>query len=177
MSMIKTSVQSIWHGEEIKIQGKKVTGKTCFEIGLVIEGQAKLLCPIDMGYLAASITVASISKSTEMSAVKANPSKAKSTRNSHEAFFSDMPENFRKITPPRDEEEVFVGTVVEYGPYIEFGTVKSAAQPFLRPSLALAKGKVLTLTKFNAKFYFKEYLNEYSNRTSSYSSATGFVLK
>lgn len=32
------------------------------------------------------------------------------------------------------EESVYIGTNVEYGPYVELGTVKMDAQPFLRPA-------------------------------------------
>ena len=33
------------------------------------------------------------------------------------------------------EDEARVGTNVEYAPYVEYGTVKMAAQPYLRPAL------------------------------------------
>ena len=32
------------------------------------------------------------------------------------------------------EESVYIGTNVEYGPYVELGTVKMEARPFLRPA-------------------------------------------
>lgn len=34
------------------------------------------------------------------------------------------------------EEASFIGTNVEYGPYVETGTSKMAAQPFLKPAAA-----------------------------------------
>ena len=33
-----------------------------------------------------------------------------------------------------DEDRVYIGTNVEYAPYVEMGTVKTAAQPFLQPA-------------------------------------------
>ena len=33
-----------------------------------------------------------------------------------------------------DEDKVYIGTNVEYAPYVEMGTVKTAAQPFLQPA-------------------------------------------
>ena len=39
------------------------------------------------------------------------------------------------ITYKVREEDAIVGTNVEYAPYVEFGTSKMAAQPFLEPSL------------------------------------------
>jgi len=155
--MIKSTVETQWNGEAVKIQGHKATGKTAWELGLIVEGQAKLLCPIDMGYLAASITVASVSQSTEISTVKPNPGKT-IKGNAQSAFYNSMPDNFKKIDAPNDPNEVLVGTAVEYGPHVEFGTIKSDAQPFLRPALDLAKGKIITLLKENGKFYFGDYL-------------------
>lgn len=32
------------------------------------------------------------------------------------------------------DNSVFIGTDVEYGPYVELGTVNTPAQPFLRPA-------------------------------------------
>jgi len=34
-----------------------------------------------------------------------------------------------------NEESVYVGTNVEYAPYVEFGTSKMAAQPYLKPAV------------------------------------------
>lgn len=35
-----------------------------------------------------------------------------------------------------EEKAAYIGTNVEYAPYVEFGTVKTRAQPFLRPAVA-----------------------------------------
>lgn len=34
-----------------------------------------------------------------------------------------------------EDRDAIVGTNVEYGPYIEFGTYKMAARPYLRPAI------------------------------------------
>lgn len=39
---------------------------------------------------------------------------------------------------------VDIGTNVEYAAYVEFGTIYMAAQPYLRPALALAVGYLAT---------------------------------
>lgn len=135
--MITSSVESEWNGEDIKIKGKKVVNKSAFEIGLVVEGQAKLLCPVQTGRLAGSITTQSISQGSSPT----GPTKA-----------GDV------ISKPADSNEVLVGTNVEYAPYIEFGTIRKSAKPYLRPALDLAKGKTLTITKREAEFVFKDYL-------------------
>ena len=38
------------------------------------------------------------------------------------------------ITHERDRDSAYVGTNVEYAPYVEMGTSRTAAQPFLRPA-------------------------------------------
>lgn len=37
-------------------------------------------------------------------------------------------------TVETDEKAAYIGTNVEYAPYVEFGTKKMAAQPFLEPA-------------------------------------------
>lgn len=37
------------------------------------------------------------------------------------------------VTRP-GEKAVYIGTNVEYGPYVEYGTARQKAQPFLRPA-------------------------------------------
>ena len=68
-------------------------------------------------------------------------------------------ESFRKITPPSEDDVVLVGTAVDYAPHQEFGTIKMAAQPFLRPAVDLAQGKTLTIVKLNTKYYLGDYMN------------------
>lgn len=61
-------------------------------IGLVAEGHAKELCPVDTGRLRNSISHAT------------------------------------------EGDAVYIGTNVEYAPYVELGTSRMAARPFLRPA-------------------------------------------
>ena len=153
-----TTVQEQWRGKEVKVKGQKVVGKTAFEIGLVVEGQAKLLAPVSWGYLAASITTQSMTTGTEPSAPQ--PSWEMMAAPKGSPYSGPM-----KISAPTAESSsswpkvlVLVGTPVFYGPYVEFGTVRSDAQPFLRPALDLAKGRQLTILMHNGRLHFKEYL-------------------
>lgn len=63
------------------------------KVGLVAEGYAKRMCPVDTGRLRNSVTHAM-----------------------------------------EGSEAVVIGTNVEYGPYVELGTARQKAQPFLRPA-------------------------------------------
>lgn len=64
------------------------------KVGLVAEGYAKRLCPVDTGRLRNSITHVLDSGG----------------------------------------QAVYVGTNVEYAPYVELGTSRQKAQPYLRPA-------------------------------------------
>ncbi len=134
---VRTDLQ--WNGQDVKIRGKRVVNKTAFETGLIVEGQAKVLAPAKTGRLRASITTQSSTRGTEMDGAKGQ-------------------EGSDKISPPRDDQEVLIGTAVDYGPHVEFGTVNSDAQPFLRPALDLAQGKVLTIGLKNSRIEFRDYL-------------------
>ena len=68
------------------------TARALEKIGLVAEGYAKRLCPVDTGRLRNSITHALSGK------------------------------------------DVYIGTNVSYGPYIELGTSRRSERPFLRPA-------------------------------------------
>jgi HK97 gp10 family phage protein len=131
-------VEGEWNGEEVKIQGKRVIGKSVLETGIIVEGQAKLLAPVDTGRLAGSI----ITKVAD----------GAGTRVEAPATIDD------EIKAPTKKNMAYVGTALEYAPYVEFGTVRMSAQPFLRPALDLARGRTLTIVKKNAKLEFKDYL-------------------
>ena len=135
--MATATIESQWNGKEVKIRGNRVVGKSAFEIGLIVEAQAKALCPVDKGLLRGSITTQSQDKGSFPEAP---------------ASGSDV------IAGPQDDQEVLVGTAVFYAPYVEFGTIRSNAQPFLRPALDLAKGRTLTVMEQNGRFEFAEYL-------------------
>lgn len=135
----KIEVKKVWRGKEVKLRGKRVIAKSVWEVGLVVEGQAKLLCPVQTGRLAASIT-------TQMKG-RGNTPRGRG------AVALDV------IRSPLSDNQAYVGTPVFYGPYIEFGTTRSAAQPFLRPALALSKGESLTIFMNNGRAEFKDFLN------------------
>jgi phage protein, HK97 gp10 family len=125
--------------------------KSIYEIGLIIEGQAKELAARRYGYLAASINVQFEGGGTELE----SPSSYAKEKvpDKHDV------RTFRKINKPGKEDVVLVGTALDYAPYQEFGTVKMNAQPFLRPAADLAQGKTLTIVKLNAKYYLGDYMN------------------
>jgi len=137
-SAIKTELN--WKGNEAVIKGKKMTGRSVWEIALFVEGQWKLLAPVDTGRYAGSVTVEMRDRSTPFSMEGGT-----------------APETQDKIGKPTNPLEAVVGTNVEYGPYVEYGTVRSAAQPAARPALDLARGKAVTIVRKNGKQEFRDY--------------------
>lgn len=81
------------NSEEVKSAMTSAIARALEKIGLVAEGYAKRLCPVDTGRL----------------------------RNS--------------ITHTDDGEAEYIGTNVEYAPYVELGTSRTRAQPYLKPAV------------------------------------------
>lgn len=150
MSMTRIDLKKKWDGPIVKTLGKNVLNKSIYEVGLIVEGNAKELAARKYGYMAASINTQFQGGGDELE----DPSK----------YAKEVPpanhdvSTFRKISAPTQDDVVLVGTAVSYAPYIEWGTVRSDSQPFLRPALDLAKGFVITIVKENGKYYFADYL-------------------
>ena len=51
------------------------------------------------------------------------------------------------ITKEINEDYAIVGTNVEYAPWIEYGTKKMSAQPFMRPAIDENKSKIKRMFK------------------------------
>ena len=98
----------------------KKKAKALEMVGLVAEGYAKRLCAVDTGRLRNSIT----------HATKQNLGPTNYTDNNGTPYSDAV----AKTTPESDA--VYIGTNVEYAPYVEIGTVRTAAQPYLRPAAA-----------------------------------------
>lgn len=150
----KAGISYEWNGDEVKRRAERAAAMSSFEIGLIVEGQAKLLAPVDSGRLRSSITT--VSGTGQRTRPKGKG-----------ADDTDL------IDKPNDIKETHVGTPVFYGPYQEYGTVRASAQPFLRPALDMIKGRRLTVTETVAKNgrvrqEFGEYLttNSLFNQTN-----------
>lgn len=79
--------------EEVKRMLEQQARVALEAVGLLGEGYAKRLCPVDTGRL----------------------------RNS--------------ITHTADDDTAYIGTNVEYAAYVELGTSKTKAQPYLKPAV------------------------------------------
>ena len=137
---VKVQTDVEWHGDEAIVAGFSMTGRSVWEIGLVVEGQWKLLAPIDTGRYAGSITVQMKNKGTGFTVEGRT-----------------APEPGDKVASPTKEQQAYVGTNVFYAPYSEYGTFKAAAQPAMRPTMALVRGKSVTIVRKNGRQEFKEF--------------------
>lgn len=95
--------------------------------GLVAEGYAKKLAPVDTGFLRNSITHALSGEPAKIDKYEANRAK------------ENKPLQTGKYTGRAPEDStpaVYIGTNVDYATHVEMGTRMSPAQPFLHPAVA-----------------------------------------
>ena len=137
-----------WTNKDPRQQFDKILGIALEKIGVVVLGQAKLLAPIQSGRLAGSLTYA--------------------TRRSRSGITAPATGN-DAIDKPTVNNEVWVGTNVEYAPHVEYGTkshmINSAVnipkvgwryigmhpgtqkQPYLRPALKETRKDITRIFK------------------------------
>lgn len=92
-------------------------------IGELVEGEAKLRCPVGI-YPEGSGRVGGRLRGSITHATQNEVSKVEKPAKQEDA-----------VSKPTGSLTVYIGTAVEYAPYVCFGTQKMSAQPFLRPAL------------------------------------------
>ena len=137
----KFETKSIWNGADVLAKDKSANQKSLLKTGIKIESDAVLLCPFRFGRLRGSISVQM--KNFEHK----NPDSGKA-----------QPGDF--ISKPNKENEALVGTNVNYARYQEYGTVKMAPQPFMRPALDLNRGIAPEIFKKQYSQEYQDYLRE-----------------
>lgn len=107
--------------------------------GLVAEGYAKRLCAVDTGRLRNSITHAIAGEEPAVKKYAPNQVHAvtKVTKKNGTAGqpVKDVSEGEYVGVPPKQKNTVYIGTNVVYAPYVEVGTSRMKAQPFLKPAI------------------------------------------
>ena len=113
---------------------KDKTIETLETVGLMAEGYAKRLCPVGTpestgikgyigGTLRNSITHA---LDGEQDAISSYTDNAGNTK----GYYSGS-----MVRDMGNTRSVYIGTNVEYGPYVEMGTSKTKAKPFIKPAV------------------------------------------
>ena len=91
------------------------------EAGMAVTEQAKMLSPWKTGLLRGSINWAT---------------------NREQGGITEIATEENALDPAK-KYEVKIGTNVEYGPWLEYGTKKSVTgRPYLRPALRILKGRI-----------------------------------
>ena len=118
------SVQVVSHRIEVENGIDEAIKRALVQIGMVAEGYAKQYeYRVDTGLLRNSITYAVSGKPTAIKSYHADKENANQSVNI--GFYSGS-------APGGDENAVYIGTNVEYAPYIEFGAQGHSAVNFLR---------------------------------------------
>lgn len=108
-------------------------------VGLQAETYVKMKCPVDTGLLRNSIThVVSgehISKSYHAEYGSNRSKKGNRLRASSKNAGKVNVGSIEGTIGNADEKAVYVGTNVEYAPYVEYGTSAQKPQPFFKPGI------------------------------------------
>ena len=115
---IKVTIES--NKEEVLKAVDEAIQKGLEECGLLAEGFAKKVSAVDTGLMRNSVTHA-------LSGVPF----------SHD-YQDDAGEQSGSISGEigaKTDHEMYLGTNVEYAPYVEYGTTRMEAQPFIRPAI------------------------------------------
>ena len=118
-----------WNGEKHKKRTRDWAIDRLWKAGFMVERDAKQLCPVDTGRLRASI-MTSVDKDGLKAKIKAG---------------GDVDES--KVNTQRGQ--VLIGTPVKYAIFVEQGTHKMEAQPYMVP--ALEKNRQAIRKLFGAK--------------------------
>ena len=131
-----TDVKFISHKDEF-IKAKDIAVQRALEaIGMAVEGYAKMKTPVGTpestgieGYLGGTLRN-SISYATK----NHNGTTIKVTKEDADPLAENHGGSTREMTNS-DDDSVIIGTNVYYAPYVETGTSKTKAQPFLKPAV------------------------------------------
>lgn len=108
---------------EIAAKIDDVAGKVVRKSAFDIQAAAQATAPVDTGFLKNSIYVVMRDVSTY------------STVQAPEADQALLPE----VDKPAESTTAFIAVAANYGLYVEYGTSRAAAQPYLTPAVELVK--------------------------------------
>jgi hypothetical protein len=111
-------------------------------MGMQVENYAKAKCPVDTGLLRNSITHAVAGKSAAISSYHAHYGSNRTAKGNRKRASGKHAGNvgfgaYSGTAGTAEEKAVYIGTNVQYAPYVELGAKggKTPAQPFLRPAV------------------------------------------
>jgi phage gpG-like protein len=111
-------------------------------MGMQVENYAKAKCPVDTGLLRNSITHAVAGKGAAISSYHATYGSNRTAKGNRRRATSKNAGSvgfgaYSGTAGTAEEKAVYIGTNVQYAPYVELGAKggKTPAQPFLRPAV------------------------------------------
>ncbi|MCK5617729.1 HK97 gp10 family phage protein [Candidatus Pacearchaeota archaeon] len=118
---------------------KDIAMKRLIKAGRFVEKQAKVITAVDTGKMKASVTT-NWTGGKEFSKVGKLAGKARLPSSKTGRIVTSEP--VKGIRPPTTPFTVIVGSNAKYSPFVELGTSKMSAQPFLRPALFGSKSAI-----------------------------------
>jgi len=130
-----------WYGENLKTTVRNHAKEHVMKMGFWVEGEAKknltILLAVDTGTLRSSIHTKY--NPAEIAAyVGTNKERMSQTAGSK---LSKYKAGGRSTKRKKKLTRITSGTAVFYAPYVEFGTYKMRARPYLRPALDALRAK------------------------------------
>lgn len=117
----------ISHRQEIIDAKDEAVRRAMIQIGMAAETYAKGLCPVGTpestgikGYIGGTLRGSITYATEEQHSTGQAPAKGA---------------DYKMLATP-EKERVYIGTNVEYAPYVEMGTVKMKPKPYLKPAIA-----------------------------------------
>lgn len=111
------------NSKELKEVAEEQIDKALELCGMQAEGYAKMLCPVDTGFLRNSITHAISGQPTAISEYSDNDDEEWG-----EYDVDPMPED--------ETKNVYIGSNVVYAPSVEMGSIRNTPQPYLKPAIS-----------------------------------------
>jgi HK97 gp10 family phage protein len=126
-----------WHGDRFKQSCKKGGGDLIEWCAFFVEREAKRFCAVRFGILRASThTKFKNNKTVAWIGTDSESLKAAAAGKLAEYKTTGRTKRRKILTA------ITTGTIVFYGPFLEYGTRNMKARPFLRPALDALKGKL-----------------------------------
>lgn len=122
--MMKMTEKRLKYGDPKKAV-KLALNPSSLNIGVAIASQAKLLAPVDHGQLRNSISVSTLNETKLLNDGRFSP------KTSPMEYAEELDTQGLKAN------EAYVGSNTDHTIFMEYGTIKTPAQPFLRPSAEL----------------------------------------
>jgi HK97 gp10 family phage protein len=128
-----------WKGDKLRKVYEDLAMMRLIKAGRLVEKMAKHIAAVDTGKMKATITT-NWTGGKESSKVGRLARKTRLTSSKTGRIVTSEP--VTGISPPLTPFTVIIGSNAKYAPFVELGTSKMSAQPFLRPALFGARNAI-----------------------------------